>query len=69
MLRKGDGVVIGLSGGADSVCLLKALRALRDEYDLRLYCVHINHGIRGAEAERDRDFAEAISQKYGARFL
>lgn len=69
MLRKGDGVVIGLSGGADSVCLLKALHALRDEYDLSLYCVHINHGIRDAEAERDRDFAEAVSQKYGAKFF
>mgnify|MGYP002646804519 CR=1 FL=1 len=47
MLQKGDGVVIGLSGGADSVSLISVLNELAPMLDLQLYAVHLNHGIRG----------------------
>ena len=46
MLEFGDGVVLGVSGGADSVCLLLALLSLQERLDLHLHVVHINHGIR-----------------------
>ena len=49
----GDSVLVGLSGGADSVCLTHALWSLKDEFDIKLYTAHINHGIRGEEAKRD----------------
>ena len=50
MLDKGDRVIVGVSGGADSVCLLFLLKELQHLYDLELHVVHINHGLRGEEA-------------------
>jgi tRNA(Ile)-lysidine synthase len=50
ILSKGDRIVLGVSGGADSVCLLHVLYRLAPEYGLHLIVVHINHGIRGEEA-------------------
>ena len=56
LLNNGDSVLVGLSGGADSVCLTHALWSLKDEFDIKLYTAHINHGIRGEEAKRDELF-------------
>ena len=47
MLQKGDSVIVGLSGGADSVCLLDMLSDLRGTYELQIFAVHVHHGIRG----------------------
>lgn len=63
LLAKGDGVVIGLSGGADSVFLLYALAKMRQEWELNLCAVHINHGIRGEEALRDEQAAKRQAEK------
>ncbi len=60
MLQRGDGIVVGLSGGPDSVCLLFVLLALQKEYNLDIRALHVNHGIRGAEALRDQNFVEAL---------
>lgn len=59
LFSPGDGVVLGVSGGADSVCLLFALYGLRRELGIRLYAVHVNHGIR-PEAERDAAYVEEL---------
>ncbi|WP_256205695.1 threonine/serine exporter family protein, partial [Calditerricola satsumensis] len=56
LLERGDGVVIGVSGGPDSMALLHVLLALRDEYDLSLTAVHVHHQLRGAEADADAAF-------------
>ena len=69
MLGLNDGVVAGLSGGADSVALLKVLANLKDKYNLRICAVHINHSIRGNEAERDEEFAKEIAKKLGVEFI
>ncbi len=53
MLNHGDAVVVGVSGGADSMALLHLLHNLTPEYDLKLSVCHVNHGIRGEEALRD----------------
>ena len=45
----GDTVVAGVSGGADSVCLLALLDELKEKLGLTLYVIHVHHGIRGAE--------------------
>lgn len=68
MLKKGDRVTVGVSGGADSVCLIFVLLRLRDEFDLSLSVVHVMHGIRGEEAVRDRDFVQKFCEKYGLGF-
>lgn len=62
MLEKNDKVIIGCSGGADSIFLLNVLLAIKKEYNLEIYPVHINHLFRGAEAQRDEDFV----REYGA---
>lgn len=56
LCEPGDQVVLGLSGGPDSVFLLEVLDALQEELELVVSCVHVNHGIRGEEAERDQAF-------------
>lgn len=60
MLERGDRLVVGVSGGADSVCLLRLLCSYRASYELELYAVHVNHGLRGAEAERDEVFVKEL---------
>lgn len=60
MLSQGDGVIVGLSGGADSVCLLTVLCELREIYDLKIAAVHVNHMIRGTEADADQQYAETL---------
>ncbi|MCQ2479944.1 MAG: tRNA lysidine(34) synthetase TilS [Clostridia bacterium] len=57
MFSEKKNVVVGFSGGADSCTLLHALCALKDEYSLNITAAHVNHGIRGEEAQRDEDFA------------
>lgn len=56
MLENGDSVTVGLSGGADSVTLMSVLLSLKEDYNLTLSAVHINHEIRGDEAQRDESF-------------
>ena len=60
MLQKGDKVLVGVSGGADSVCLLFMLHNFRKKYEISLCAVHINHGIRGAEADGDEAFVRQL---------
>ncbi len=69
MTEEGNHVLIGVSGGADSVCLLHVMNALKEEFSLTLTAVHIRHGIRGAEADRDAAFAEEFCQKLGVSFI
>lgn len=56
MLAPNDKVVIGLSGGADSMALAFFLNSLRSQWNLTIQVAHVNHGIRGAEADRDEKF-------------
>ena len=64
MLRPGESVVAGFSGGADSVCLLRYLLSVRERGDIKLYAVHVNHQLRGEEAERDQRFTEAFCRQW-----
>ncbi len=57
MLHENDSVVVGLSGGADSCALLHFLVSLREKMNLKVSACHINHQLRGAEADRDENFA------------
>ncbi|MDY3031941.1 MAG: tRNA lysidine(34) synthetase TilS [Clostridia bacterium] len=65
LIKYGDKILVGLSGGADSVCLTHILYTLGERMGLTLYTAHLNHGIRGAEAERDEMFAEEFSRQLG----
>ncbi len=61
-------ILIALSGGADSVSLLLALSELSSEFSFSVLCCHVNHMIRGTEADRDETFAREICKKYGIDF-
>lgn len=65
MLEKGDRVVVGLSGGADSVCLTHVLYSLKDELGITLCAAHINHSIRGDEADSDEQFCRDFCKGLG----
>jgi len=67
MLEEGDGVVMGVSGGADSVCLLFALLELQPKWNLRLHVVHVNHGIRPDAAE-DAAYVKQLCEERGIPF-
>lgn len=58
-------VIVGLSGGADSVALFHVLRELRSRYGFSIIAVHVHHGIRGEEADRDLDFCRNLCRRYG----
>lgn len=60
MIRPGEWVVAGVSGGKDSVCLLFVLDKLSQEWGFNLEVVHVNHMLRGSDSERDRRFVENL---------
>lgn len=65
MLSYGQTVIVGLSGGADSVALTHALISLKEEYGINLLAAHVNHCIRGEEADRDERFVTEFCKKNG----
>ncbi|MCD8216893.1 MAG: tRNA lysidine(34) synthetase TilS [Clostridiales bacterium] len=65
MMKKDDHLVAGVSGGADSVCLLLVLRELSREIGFSLSAVHVEHGIRGEESRGDAVFTEKLCGKLG----
>ena len=69
LISEGDKIVVGVSGGADSVCLLHSLSELYRQKPVELLVVHIHHGIRGEEADRDEAFVQNLSEKLGLLFF
>jgi len=63
MIGKGDVVIAGVSGGADSVCLLFVLCALRETLGFRVKTCHVNHGLRGAEADEDEEYVRRLCRE------
>ena len=67
LLQKGDRLIVGVSGGADSVCLLGVLLALKEKWKWDLTVVHVNHGIRGESADADESFVRDLCADRGVR--
>lgn len=65
MLKKDDKIIVGVSGGADSVCLLFVLLELRQKIPFDLVAVHVNHGLRGKEADDDERFVKTLCREQG----
>lgn len=64
MLKSGDSVAVGVSGGADSVCLLFLLNEIKKEISLDLKVIHVHHGIRET-ADRDAEYVEKLAGNLG----
>ncbi|MBQ7294903.1 MAG: tRNA lysidine(34) synthetase TilS [Clostridia bacterium] len=69
MLENIKSVAVGVSGGADSMCLLHLLSRLKEEYGIIIKAVHLNHGIRGNEALRDENAVKEFCQKNDIELL
>ena len=65
LLQAGDRVGMAVSGGADSVALLRLLCGLKDDLGIVLTVVHFHHGIRGMEADADQQFVSALAKQTG----
>jgi tRNA(Ile)-lysidine synthase len=68
LLRAGDRVGVAVSGGIDSVALLRLLVELRQELGIVLSVVHFNHKLRGAESEADQEFVAGLAHEHGVEF-
>jgi len=64
LLRAGDRLGLAVSGGADSVALLRIMLELREELGIVLSVVHFNHKLRGAEAEADEEFVARLAHRH-----
>jgi len=69
LLRAGDRVGIAVSGGADSVALLRLMLELRPEIGLVVSVVHLNHKLRGADSDTDEGFVRELAEKYGLALI
>ncbi len=67
LISPGDKVLIGLSGGGDSVALLHILKSLCTRLDFTICAAHLNHGIRGEAAHEDAEFVHDLCDFYGIR--
>lgn len=69
LLRPGDRVGIAVSGGADSVALLRLMLELRDELGIVLSVVHLNHKLRGGDSDADEQFVLGLAGTYGLEVI
>jgi tRNA(Ile)-lysidine synthase len=69
LFHPGDRVAAAVSGGPDSVALLRVLLELREELGIVLFVAHFHHGIRGNEADADRDFVRTLAREHGLDFF
>jgi tRNA(Ile)-lysidine synthase len=65
MLAQGDHLLVAVSGGPDSVALMRVLILLSSEYQLHLTMAHLNHGLRGAEAKGEEEFVRHLCTGMG----
>jgi len=63
MINRGDSIIVAVSGGADSVCLLKILYTLREYLNIGLTVAHFNHGLRPKEDEKETEFVAKLAKK------
>lgn len=68
MINKGDKIIIAVSGGPDSICLLHILYELKKKYSIDLCVAHVNHCLRGEDADNDEDFVRQFCKKYNIDF-
>ncbi len=64
MFTQGETIVVGVSGGADSVALLHVLLQLKEQWKLNLIVAHVNHSLRGEESDRDQAFVENLCKQW-----
>ena len=69
MISSGDTVLVGISGGYDSTALLHLLNSFRKILRINLYAAHMNHCIRGKDAEKDEQYTAKLAKKLGIKYI
>ena len=69
IVKSGDKILVGLSGGPDSVCMLSLLCSIREEEKIEVAAAHINHMLRGEEANKDEEYSKRLCEELGVRFF
>lgn len=69
LLKKGDKIILAVSGGPDSVCLLDLFSKLEKKYALKLIVAHVNYGLRGRDSELDEKFVQDLAKKYNLKIF
>lgn len=64
LVERGEGIVLGVSGGPDSMCMLHLFCSIREEWDLSLYAVHLNHEFRGQASDADALYVKNICEAW-----
>jgi len=64
LIVPGDTVVVGVSGGPDSVCLLNVFWELKSRLKIKLHVAHLNHLLRGPESDADAEYVEELAHQY-----
>lgn len=65
LLKGGEGVLLAISGGADSVFMTEIFYDLAHIFNVKFECIHVNHGIRGKESDKDEEFVREYCKKKG----
>ena len=68
LVEKGDRLIVGVSGGVDSMVLLHLLYACREAFDLSLIVAHVNHGLRPVESEKEVELVQKEAARLGLPF-
>lgn len=67
IIQQDDRILVALSGGPDSVCLLHILYRIKDKFNLKLGAIHINHMLRGEEADKDENYIIDLCEQMGIK--
>ena len=68
LIQKGDKLVLGVSGGPDSISMLHILNKIKEEFNLEIYVAHINHMIR-EEAVEDEKYVQEYCEKNNIKYF
>lgn len=69
LVPRGSKIVLGVSGGPDSVCLLNMFVRLQKKYALDLLIAHVNYNLRGNDSKKDEEFVRNLAGKFGLKFV
>lgn len=65
LIKSGEKIVVAISGGPDSVCLLHVLQSVSKQLNFKIYAVHINHMLRGKESDHDEKYTLQLCSELG----
>ncbi len=65
LFKRGDKIILAVSGGPDSVCMLDVFFKLQKKYSLEILIAHVNYGLRGKDSDKDEKLVRELGEKYG----